>query len=371
VSIPMAYTPGANHGWGRETAEAAAKLHGAAEALSVLQRRDPAERQRAAEYAAELLAREVQPADWRRAGLPTTAQAGKEDGVPVSHQAVLHLARTAMSLRCSGLHAVQRADLWARLAAFFAQLVPPGDPWLVRLREKTLNARINAEDTSRDVVEKLLGTYQLHARANGSEAYMTSLARANLAMAYCQRGTGADLAEAMRLCRQEIQTRTDRYGADHPITLVARSLLARCLLAQAEVTEDRGERSRLAHEAFDDADRVRVARDRLFGALSVSATLSRRYQGHALFLLGDLERARACLQHALAFDTARNGNREWRGSGRTHLLLARVHRALGDQQAALDDARDACRLLGADTPGGPSRWAAEALLRELERGSAS
>jgi tetratricopeptide (TPR) repeat protein len=274
-----------------------------------------------------------------------------------------------MSLRCSGLPAVQRADLWARLAAFFARIVPPGDPRLGRLREKTLNARVNAEDTSRDVVEKLLEAYQRHARTDGRDAYLTSVARANLAIAYCQRGTGTDLAEAVRLCRQEIQTRTDRYGADHPITLVARSLLVRCLLAQAEVTEDQGERLRLAREALGDADRVRAARDRLFGVLSVNATLSRRYQGHALFLLGDTERARACLQYALAFDTARNGNREWRGSGHTHLLLARVHRALGDRQAALTHARNARRLLAADTPAGPSRRAAEALLRDLERGS--
>jgi tetratricopeptide (TPR) repeat protein len=367
----MAHTPSVNQGRERETAEAAARLHGMAEALSVLQRRGPAERQRAAEYAAELLAREVQPADWRRAGLPSSAPAGKTDGVPVNHQAILHLARTAMSLRCSGLPAVQRADLWARLAAFFAQIVPPGDPQFGRLREKALNARINAEDASLDVVDKLLGAYQRHARTEGCDAYLAGLARANLAIAYCQRGAGTDLDEAVRLCRQEIQARIDRYGADHSITLVARSLLVRCLLAQAEVTEDRGGRLRLAREAFDDADRVRAAGDRLFGVLSVTATLSRRYEGHALFLLGDMERARACLQYALAFDTARNGNREWLGSGHTHLLLARVHRALGDWQAALTHAKNACRLLAADTPGGLSRRAAEALLRELEPGSLS
>lgn len=369
MSIPMAQTPGANHGRGQDTARAAAKLHGMAEALSVLQRRAPAERQQAAEYAAKLLAREVQPADWHRAGLPAPAAVGKTDGVPVNHQAVLHLARTAMSLRCSGLPTVQRADLWARLAAFFAHIVPPDDPWLCHLQEKSLNTRIYAEDTSRDVVEKLLGAYQRHARTDGHDAYLTSLAGANLAVAYCARGVGTDLAEAVQLCRQETQVRADRYGAGHPITLVARSLLVRCLLAQAEAAEDRDERVRLARNAYDDADRIRAARDRLFGVISVNATLSRRYQGHALFLLGDMERARACLQYALAFDTARNGNQEWRGSGPTHLLLARVYHALGDRPAALIHARNACRLLAADTPAGHSRRAAEALLRELERRS--
>jgi tetratricopeptide (TPR) repeat protein len=361
----MTHIPGANQGQGRDAARAAAKLHGMAEALGVLRHRGPAERERAAEYAAEVLAHEVQPADWRRAGLP--APAGRADGVPVSHQAVLHLASTALSLRCSGLPAVQRADLWARLAALFGPVVTPGDPWLSRLRERILNARVDAEDTSPEVVDKLLGVYQRHARTEGRDAYLTSLARVNLAIAYCQRGAGTDLAEAVRLGGQEIQARADRYGPAHPVTLMARSLLVRCLIAQAEAADDQDERLRLAREAFDDADRVRAARDRLFGVISVNATLMRRYQGHALLLLGDTERARACLRHALAFDTARNGNQEWRGSGPTHLLLARVHRALGDRPAALVHARNAARLLATDAPGGPSHRAAEALLRELER----
>lgn len=370
MSIPMVGATG-SPGGEREIAEAAAKLDGVAEALSVLHCRGPAERQLAAEYAAELLAREVQQTDWRRAGLPSSAWPGKNDGVPIGHEAIIHLARTAMSLHCSGLPAIRQADLWARLTAFFTQIVPASDPRLGRLRERALKARIDAEDAGGDVVVKLLWAYQRHACTDGHDAYITGVARGNLAIAYCQRGAVTDLSEAVRLCRREARARTDRYGTDHPFTLVARSLLVRCLLAQAEAAEDRGERLSFAREAFDGADRVRAARDRMFGVLSVNATLSRRYQGHALFLLGDFERARACLQYALAFDTARNGNREWLGSGPTYLLLARVYRALGDRSAALTHARNAWRLLAADAPGGPSRRTAEALLRELERGSLS
>jgi hypothetical protein len=363
--------PGAGRGRVRDHAEAAAWLHGATEALGVLIRRSPAERQRASRYAAELLIREVEPADWGRAGLPAAARlpAGREGGVPVYHRAVIHLAWTAMSLHCSGLGAVQRASLWARLADFFAQIVPPGDPWLGRLRERALSVRADAEDVPDAVIEGLFRAYERHRDTDGGDAYLTSLARANLATGYCQRGTGRDLTEAVTLCRQEVRARTDRYGADHPVTLVARSLLTRCLLAQAEATEDQGERLRLARQALDDTDRVRAARDRLFGAVAHSATLSRRYQGHALLLLGDLERARACLQYTLSFETVRNGNREWHGSGQAHLLLARVQRALGDRQAALDHARQACRLLAADVPAGPSHRAAGTLLQELESGS--
>ena len=370
MSVPMPHAPGVNQARGRDTAKAAAKLHGMAEALGVLQRRGPADRQQAAEYAAELLARATQPADWRRAGLPALASGGRADGVPVGHPAILHLARTAMSLRSFDLPAGQRADLWARLAAFFAPVVMPGDPGLSRLREQALNARVDAEDTSPKVVERLLDASRRHVRTEGPGSYLAGLSRTNLAAAYCQRGAGTDLAEAVRLCEQEIQARVDRHGATSPMALVARSLLVRCLLAQAEATSDEDERRRLAREALDDADRVRAAWDRLSGVISVPATLSRRYQGHALFLLGDMERAQACLKCVLAFDTARHGNQDWPGSGPAHLLLARVHRARGDQQAALTHARTACRLLAADTPGGPSRRAAEVLLRALERDTA-
>jgi hypothetical protein len=66
-------------------------------------------------------------------------------------------------------------------------------------------------------VDKVLGVYQRHARTEGRDAYLTSLARANLAIAYCQRGAGTDLAEAVRLCGQEIQARADRYGPAHRV----------------------------------------------------------------------------------------------------------------------------------------------------------
>jgi tetratricopeptide (TPR) repeat protein len=106
----------------------------------------------------------------------------------------------------------------------------------------------------------------------------------------------------------------------------------------------------------------------LYGAISANATLSRRHQGHALLLLGDtdaLNRALACLRYVLDFETARNDDAEWRGSGQTHLLLARAYLALGDNASALCHARHAHRLLVADAPGGTPCRDAAILLHKL------
>ncbi len=379
MTAGAARSPASGAGRRRSRAESAAWMRGAAEAFGVLSRRGTADRLRAAGHAIDLLIRAVEPADWHRAGLgvlPARAPASPADGVPVGDPVVLHLARTAMTLRCSTLPTAERPRQWVRLAGFFAQVVPSADPLLHpllhrqlrRLEATVLFNRMETGAGLQEVVEGLSRSYEWHRDTYGRHAYLTSLARTNLAIAYRMRAAGTDLADADGFCREEITIRTSRYGPEHPFTLVARSLLARNLLAQAEAAGGQRERHDLARQAYAEADRVRAARDRLYGVTSSGATLSRRLQGHALLLLGeptDLNRARACLRYVLAFETSRNGNTEWRGSGRTHLLLARACLALGDRSAALDHARNAWRLLAADAPAGPSCREAAALLRNL------
>lgn len=356
----------------RSRAELAAWMYGASEALHVLSRRGPADRLRAAEHAVSLLIRHAEPADWRRAGLPvpaaTTDPAATAGAIQVSTPAALDLARTAMTLYCSTLPAVERPRMWARLVSFFAEVAPSAEPLLHRSQTAVLFGRMQVNDVPDEVVDGLLRDYEWRRDTYGRDAYLTSLARTNLSIAYSQRGTTTDLTEAARLCREEIGIRTRRYGPQHPFTLVARNRLAFCLLAQAEMTHDSHERRALAGQAYTEAGRARAARDRQYGLTSSSATLSRRYQGYALLLLGgpdDLKRARACLRYALAFETARNDNTEWQGSGETHLLLARVCLALGDHPAALDHAHNARRLLASDAPTGSRYREATALLEEL------
>ena len=354
----------------------AAWMQGAAEALGVLTRRRPADRLRAAQHAVELLARDVEPTDWGSAGLDVPAAAPGAAGdsppaagrVPAGDPAVLRLARAAMALRSFTLRTTESARAWARMAGFFAQIMPPDAPALHRIQSTALYERSQVGDQSQEVIDGLSQNYEWYGNAYGRNAYLTSLTRTNLAVAYRRRAAGADLDLAENLFREEIDTRTRRYGGEHPFVLVARNLLARCLLAKAEAAGDPKRRRELSLQAYAEAEHVRAARDVLFGATSANATLSRRHQGHALLLLGGadaLNRALVCLRHVLAFETARNDNAEWRGSGQTHLLLARVYLALGDNVPALRHARHAHRLLTADAPAGrPSRDAA-ALVHKL------
>jgi len=350
-----------------EQARAAARLRGAAEALSVLQRRAPAEQQRACRFAMDLLAAQVAAADWTPAGLPGPAEPAQRAGylVPASHQAVLRLARSAMMLYCAELRIADRPGHWDRLAEFFARRLPPSDPELVRLRERATCARVDAGDTSPEVLNDLLGALGFHRARDGEDAYLTALARANLLMACRQRRTGADLASSTVLAEEEVATRTSRYGAGHPVTLVARSLLTLHLLLQAEASSDEAERLGLAGRALAEITGVRAARDRLFGVTSPNATRSRRYEARALLLLGQGERARHCLEYALAFENAHNDGQETPGTGQTLYQLARVNRALGEPGKALDQAKRAYRIFSRHNPDGTSARQARQLIGEL------
>lgn len=362
-------------------AAAAARLFGAAEALWVCSGRSASERQRAYRYAMRLLATRAVPADWDAAGLPMPrplaahpAAGQPAPGLPtpsrtaVGHPAVLRLAVTAMRLQCTSLGMAERVRCWERLYDFFAARLPAADGQLTRLREALLGARIDIGDGPPPVVDGLRAALAQHIDADGHDAYLTGLARANLAVAYLQRAQDGDVAEAIRLTWAEAQSRSDRYGPTHPVTLVALSLHVRALLQQAELTTDAGERKRLAAQALAANDDIRVSRDRQYGVLALNAIRSRKREGHALLLLGeDLGRAAACLQYALAFETARNDNREWRGSGTTHLLLARVHAASGDLEYALRHAEMACRLLSQHSPTGPSYRKARQLRDQIQQ----
>jgi hypothetical protein len=110
-----------------EQAAVAARLRGAAEALSVLGDRSPAERHRASRFAMGLLSAHVRPADWTSAGLPPPPELPpRATGrlLPVGHEAVLRLAGAAMRLYCAELRAADRPGHWARLEKFFAQHLP-------------------------------------------------------------------------------------------------------------------------------------------------------------------------------------------------------------------------------------------------------
>jgi hypothetical protein len=350
-----------------EQARTAARLRGAAEALNVAQWRCPAGQQQASRLAMSLLSTYVTAADWTTAGLPRPPAADQraEYQSPRGHRAVLSLARAAMALYCAELRAGDRPAHWDMLVEFFARQLPESDPELVRLRERAANAHVDANDTASEAFTDLLNALEYHRTRDGENAYLTTLARANLSVAYRQRRTGDDLAKATVLAEEEVRTRTARYGPRHSVTLVARSLLTLSLLLQAEGSADEAQRHDLASRALAEITAVRVAGDRLFGVTSPKATNSRRYEARALLLLGQPEKARSCLEYTLTFENARGGGQPTQSLGQTHYQLARVYRALGEPASALDHARCAREIFDLHNPAGRAARNARLLVREL------
>lgn len=298
-----------------EQAEAAARLRGAAEALGVLHGRPPARQKAPARYAMALLARTVGPVDWSAAGLPVAPPPQNpppkslRNIVPLTHPTATRLALASMQLYCEGMRLADRPARFARLAAFFAQALPESDPELIRWRERVCFERVDAADCSPEVIGNLVAALNWRRENDGEDAYLTGIVRGKLLAAYRLRGSESDLAEAVRLAEQEAVVRTARYGPGHPITVVAHSILCRCLLMQAEAAADQAEQRNLASRALADITKVRAARDRMYGVTAPNSTTSRRSEAHALLLLGELDRARAYLENILTFQQIRNGNK--------------------------------------------------------------
>jgi tetratricopeptide (TPR) repeat protein len=285
----------------------------------------------------------------------------------LSHHAVLLLARTAMVLHTAGLRICERPWHWDRLARFFDARLPASDPYLFRLRERALMARVSAGDTSPGVVAALMSAVEFHRAVHGEDAYLTSIATTNLAIAFRQRGGDGDLAASTALAQQAAQARSAGYGPEHPLTLAARSLVSLCLLLQAERSKVE-ERHRLAGRVLAEVTAIRAARMRLYGSTAPDTTRSRRHEALALLLLGEPERAAQTLELTLALETALGGADRAKAVADTRLLLAEVHRALGDTGKAVEHAREANRIYGQQNPRGHGARRARCLLEQLAAG---
>jgi tetratricopeptide (TPR) repeat protein len=373
----------------QEQATAAARLRGATEALSVLGRRSPADQQRASQFAAGLLrdaiteaglretglplplpaVQQGQPAQWGRPGQHSASPQGQADGsrLPAGHPAVLLLARAAMVLHAAGMRICERPWHWDRLARFFDARLPASDPCLVRLHERALMSRVNAGDTSPAVVAALQSAVGFHRAAHGEDAYLTSIATTNLALAFRQRRGDGDLAASAALAERAARVAAASYGPEHPLTLVARSMVALCLLLQAEGSKEE-ERHGIAGRVLAEVSAIRAARMRLFGSTAPDTTRSRRHEALALLMLGERERARQALELTLTLEAALGGADRAAAVADTRLLLAAASRALGDTDKALEHAREANRIYGKQNPRGHGARRARHLVDRLTAG---
>lgn len=341
--------------------EASGRVRGATEALSVLHSRPRAQQPPISGHAMTLLAAHVDAEAWNAAGLPALCLPAT--AVPARDEVVIRLARLVISMHCQDVRLADRPVIWSRLEAFFARCLPSSAPQLVRLREVACRHRIDVGGTPPDITA-LKEILEFHRRVHGEDSYLAGLTRGNLSAAY--QGAG-DFARATALLHQEVRIRASRYGDDHPVTLVTRSMLGRVLLLEADAAGESAARLALAQRALDLINDVRAARDRIYGPTAPNATRSRRYEAHARLLLGELDRARACLEHALTFEVSREGRQDLYSVGQTHLLLGRVYAAQGRKDRALEHARQAQRILSAHIPEGTESGEAAALARDIAR----
>lgn len=354
----------------REQIEAAGWIGGIAEALAVLLAREPSRRERVVSFAMNALARWVDPADWARAGLPVAGtsdrgSANRGNRLPVSHGAVLRLAHSAMSALVSEHPAADRPRYWDRLAAFMRSHVPAADRDLRRIAESSLLAHVTCGDVSLETVAGLVSVLEQHRITDGEDAYGTSTARMNLALAYQARAAGTDLAEATALTAKETARQAVRYGPAHPAAMRARDQWTSLLLALADAEPGLCARRDLARQALAEANLTRITWDRLAGVTSQAAIRSRTDAGHALLLLGELDKARLCLECALAFDVRRLGTASEHGRGRIFGLLTRVYSELGDVDQARAAGQRAVQILGREAPASSHYRQAASLLRDL------
>lgn len=340
--------------------EANGRVRGATEALSVVRTRPRGQRSSLGDHARALLAGHLDARTWNAAGLPALPLLANP--VPVGGEAVLRLACLVVYLHCLDLPLAERPAVWERLEAFFARRLPASAPELVRLRERLRYEHLFIGRASPDDIASLTQILEFHREVHGEDSYLAGLTRGNLSVAYRDSG---DLARAAALIGAEARTRTQRFGPYHPFTMVTRCDLALLLLLQAEAADDEGQRHGFARRALGIINDVRPARDRMYGMISPNATNSRRYEGRALLLLGELDQAQACLEHALTFQRVRDGQQESYTIGQTHLLLARVYAARGSQGQAMDHAVRAWRILSAHIRNGTECVRAAALVSEL------
>lgn len=358
----------------RDRAEAAGWLGGASAALDVLMTREPALRERAVSFAMSMLSSCADPADWASAGLsapslPHRAAPRCRVRLPVGHKAVLRLAHSAMSLRVSGLESAQRPKLWDRLASFLRSHVTDSDQSLHRVVESGLHARVAMGDMSAEVLDGLAIALERHRALDGEDSYAADVARINLALACGTRSAGDGLAQATQSAAAEAARCAERYGTRHPLAIQARTQWVDLLVNLADTEVDPSTRISIARHALAQANVVRMAWDRLLGVTSGDAIRSRGYEGQALLMMGDLEKARVCLECALAFSERQTGVRDDQCRGVTLWLLARVYAAAGDGRLARDTGEQAVHVLGRTMPRSAQYRRAEAFLHSLSAGA--
>lgn len=203
---------------------------------------------------------------------------------------------------------------------------------LGRMHPTTMGARANSAQWQRKTgaVDRGIATYRqevmLREKEPGVDTYRMSMARTNLGVALLDRGEPENLVEATKIAQEELEMRTQRYGADDEFTWVALALQVNTLLELAEREPDPVRARTYAAQAEPPAHRLSNMRERRLGRRDTATLRSIRARARALIVLNRSEEAVWLL---LRVQAAEKVNQEI-DPGRTDYYLAVALSAVGN-----------------------------------------
>ncbi|MEV6417307.1 hypothetical protein [Kribbella sp. NPDC051718] len=186
-------------------------------------------------------------------------------------------------------------------------------------------------------------------RVDGPSAWLSRLARLNLAVALRDRGELNDLNRADQIVERELTERAAEYGEEHPRTIVALANKALLLLALVDGGHVGGD----AEQALQLATDVVRVRETVLGPLHESTLNGQMIRAHALIALQRCDEATWILLRVLADQAAAGASDPGRAEELLGRALAGTHRRSDLEQArqvAADATRLRSRQYGTGTP---------------------
>ena len=202
-------------------------------------------------------------------------------------------------LRSRSRSAVESAAVWEELQARADTALPGDDSTALRIRaQRTRSVRRcgRAADLG-SAVWLALADWMCADGLFGPDDFRTATARQQLAISLCDRALGDDLLRARRMLAEEVRSRTECLGSEHPFTWTAQHDLAWVLVRLAEGSSQ-PDQGAIAAEQL--SQRVAASRGERFGAGDVGALSAQLLHAHALILLGRSVTAADEIRYVLA-----------------------------------------------------------------------
>lgn len=191
---------------------------------------------------------------------------------------------------------------WSALLARAERALGRDDTTLMSIRSfHNQYERRAGGDAERDAApRRYAAEWEQRRVALGDSDYRTRIARANLAYALRERGTGDDLDVSRQMLVEEVAHRARGYGENDLFTWAARGLLAQTLIALAQRDAGTPAGERAAQEALGLATGLVELRRRRFGRFHVLTLKAQLLQVESLLTAGRVSEAKDELRYLQA-----------------------------------------------------------------------